>query len=300
MICAKFRKTLRSYQTRTQHQPKQSGIVLFIVMIIVLLTSLLALWGARGSLFNEMITGNDADYQRAFEAAQAMLRDAELDITGIKANGTTAIPRCGETGATSSCRPDIQAANININNKKVYFPSSYSLDDDDGGDLLILEDKLSEFKFSTQIRGHDVGCVAAICIGGLTKIEPPQAEAPEDPNTPAAATPDDNLFWTNSSLLAYMKERGATYGQYTGAQLNSDTTTANPLLQGNAWYWVEPMLYEANLAANAASHFAPRGGGVGNSSGIVYRITAYAEGSKAGTRAILQSIYVKQVLPSDN
>jgi Tfp pilus assembly protein PilX len=38
--------------------------------------------GIRTSLFNELIVGNDADYQRAFEAAQAILQDAELDIRG--------------------------------------------------------------------------------------------------------------------------------------------------------------------------------------------------------------------------
>ncbi len=51
---------------------------------------LLALWAARTSLFNEMIVGNDADYQRAFEAAQALLQDAELDIRRESPDGLTA------------------------------------------------------------------------------------------------------------------------------------------------------------------------------------------------------------------
>jgi len=58
----------------------QHGIALFVVIVFVLLSMLLALWASRTSLFNEMVVGNDADYQRAFEAAQAMVQDAEQDI----------------------------------------------------------------------------------------------------------------------------------------------------------------------------------------------------------------------------
>lgn len=58
----------------------QQGISLYIVIVIVLLSTLLALWSSRTSIFNEMIVGNDADYQRAYEAAQAMMQDAKTDI----------------------------------------------------------------------------------------------------------------------------------------------------------------------------------------------------------------------------
>ncbi|CAB5656685.1 Tfp pilus assembly protein PilX [Delftia tsuruhatensis] len=66
---------------------RQQGIALFIVIVLVLLSMLLALWASRSALFNELVVGNDADYQRAFEAAQALLLDAELDIRGERANG---------------------------------------------------------------------------------------------------------------------------------------------------------------------------------------------------------------------
>jgi type IV pilus assembly protein PilX len=61
---------------------------LFVVIIFVMLSMLLALWAARSSLFNEMLVGNDADYQRTFQAAQAMLQDAELDIRGARPDGS--------------------------------------------------------------------------------------------------------------------------------------------------------------------------------------------------------------------
>lgn len=68
------------------------GVALLIVMVVVLLSSLLALWAFRSSLVNEAIVGNDADYQRAFEAAQAMLQDAELDIRGQRLDGSPCVP----------------------------------------------------------------------------------------------------------------------------------------------------------------------------------------------------------------
>nr|WP_235578358.1 pilus assembly protein [Pseudorhodoferax sp. Leaf267] len=74
-------------------------------MVVVLLSSLLALWSFRSSLVNESIVGNDADYLRAFEAAQAMIQDAEFDIRGERPDGTACLPdaskpvRC-RTGST--------------------------------------------------------------------------------------------------------------------------------------------------------------------------------------------------------
>ena len=80
----------------------QQGISLYVVIVIVLLSMLLALWSSRTALFNEMIVGNDADYQRAYEAAQAMIQDAELDIQRKKSDGTT----CAPTSVTDVCRND--------------------------------------------------------------------------------------------------------------------------------------------------------------------------------------------------
>ena len=65
----------------THHlRQRQRGVALFVVIVVVMLSMLLALWASRTSLFNEMLVGNDADYQRAFEAAQSLIQDAELDI----------------------------------------------------------------------------------------------------------------------------------------------------------------------------------------------------------------------------
>lgn len=89
--------------TRSSCGLRQRGISLFVVMVIVLLTTLLVMWASRTSLLNEMVTSNDSDYQRALEAAHAMVRDAELDIKGERPDGTPCIEGCrarGPAGAT--------------------------------------------------------------------------------------------------------------------------------------------------------------------------------------------------------
>lgn len=80
---------------------RQKGVALFIVITLVMLSMLLALWASRSALFNEMFVGNDADYQRALEAAQALLQDAELDIRGEQANGAACIANSSQP---SVCR----------------------------------------------------------------------------------------------------------------------------------------------------------------------------------------------------
>ena len=57
---------------------KQAGISLFVVMVIVLLTAILVAMGFKSSQFNEIATGNTAEYQRTYEAAQALIHDAEF------------------------------------------------------------------------------------------------------------------------------------------------------------------------------------------------------------------------------
>lgn len=82
-------RSLSSFSPRRRRS--QRGVALYVVIVFVMLSMLLASWAARGSLFNEMVVGNDADYRRAFEAAQAMLQDAEFDIRGSRPSGEACI-----------------------------------------------------------------------------------------------------------------------------------------------------------------------------------------------------------------
>ena len=58
----------------------QHGISLLVVMVMLLLCSLLALGAARVGWLNEAMVGNLSDDQRAFLAAEVLMRDAQLDI----------------------------------------------------------------------------------------------------------------------------------------------------------------------------------------------------------------------------
>jgi len=69
--------------------PQQRGFSLFIVLIMLLLSALLAMGGARTARLLESMAGNQRDYQRAFEAAEAALLDAERDIRQLAFDAAT-------------------------------------------------------------------------------------------------------------------------------------------------------------------------------------------------------------------
>lgn len=90
--------------TRTPPGNGPRGAALYVVLVVLWLTAMLALWSARSALFNERLAGNESDYQRAFEAAQAMLDDAQLDIQQLQADG---MPCESEADAPLKCRATI-------------------------------------------------------------------------------------------------------------------------------------------------------------------------------------------------
>ncbi len=115
---------------------------MFIVLVMVMLSSLLVIWASRTALFSEMITGNDSDYQRAFEAAQAMVRDAEFDIMGTLSDGRT---ECRRGAAYVGCR-DLSGG--------IFFPA-------DEADFQNLSDSL---------RKAPLLCVRGICLANDGKF----------------------------------------------------------------------------------------------------------------------------------
>ena len=244
----------------------QRGVALFVVIVFVMLSMLLALWASRTSLFNELIVGNDADYQRAFEAAQALLQDAELDIRGEKADGSAC------TGGGDVCRTSTL--------------DKIPLETKDVGLLLGTLDALS------------TKCRNGLCVkrtGRQDFWNYTSTTSPVPTNLQAGEVPLEQL--TAAGV-------GARYGQYTGAK-TSDTNpilknTANG--QGG-WYWIEVMPYvedagKSGLIANAAAnqlalHMTPN---------VAYRITAIANGRKLDpqgrplTQVVLQQTYARQKL----
>ncbi|MET0934678.1 MAG: PilX N-terminal domain-containing pilus assembly protein [Luteibacter sp.] len=199
----------------------QRGISLFVVMVMVLLTTLIVLWTARTALFNELVTGNDSDYQRALEAAQAMVRDAEFDIKGQRPDGS---PCKTGPGYEGSCRETL----IDAAAGKVFFPQNAE-------DFQDLEAALS---------GRSPPCVKGICLSGNTAAEFWRTDAGES-----------GLDAMKSVAARYGEFTGAVATSAVGdPQLVSSSTR-----DANAWYWVEVLPYDvgAAVAPGPAQTFKP-------------------------------------------
>lgn len=246
-----------------RHANRQHGVALFVVIVFVMLSMLLALWASRTSLFNELVVGNDADYQRAFEAAQALLQDAELDIRGENADGSA----CAGSGRV--CRLGIATQ----------FPS-------EAKDIAPLIDTLDS---------QTTKCLDGLCTrrtGRQDFWNYTNATTPAPSDLAAGEMPLEDL--TKPGI-------GARYGEFTGAQVGSTTTPANPILsdrsdnQRGGWYWIEVMPY-SDIAKTSGLIV---GGGNGQLKlnldvYVVYRITALAYGRKASTMAVIQQTYARQ------
>ena len=256
---------------RRQRAP-QRGIALFVVIVFVMLSMLLALWASRTSLFNEMVVGNDADYQRAFESAQALLQDAELDIREEGPDGN----KC--TGIADICRTTTV--------DKIPL---------EAGDVTLLLAELAVLP---------ARCRNGLCAKRAGRQDFWNYPSTTMPPTPAAATGEVSLAEMAVSGV------GARYGQYTGATPGDPTKTANPLLYWDAatpsdrggWYWIEILPYDESSKSSGLIVDTTTGAptqsllALNLKPNVAYRITALAYGRKPNTMVVLQQTYVRQVL----
>lgn len=87
----------------------QHGVSLLLVVVMTMLCGLLVLSSTQIVRLSEMLAGNDGEAVRAFEAAEALLRDAELDVLGIGPRGQVCRPDPGWVGcrnpATTTALP---------------------------------------------------------------------------------------------------------------------------------------------------------------------------------------------------
>jgi type IV pilus assembly protein PilX len=246
---------------RLSRPQRQHGVALFIVIVFVMLSMLLAVSASRTSLFNEMVVGNDADYQRAFEAAQALLQDAELDIRGETASGQA----CG----APPCRAYSTALQFPTEAKEI--------------NALI-----------TALDSETTKCKDGLCTRRTGRQDFWNYTAKTDPAPSGLQAGEVTL----EALTA--KGVGARYGQFTGAQTGTSSTPANPILADQTpgrggWYWIEILPYSdkvktANLIVDTTNSQLPLNLDVY----VVYRITALAYGRKEGSIAVLQETYARQ------
>ena len=240
----------------THLKKTQRGVALFVVIVLVMLSMLLALWASRTSLFNEMVVGNDADYQRALEAAQALLQDAELDIRGENADGSSC------TGSGDICRT--------TTTEKIPLESK-----DVGPLLSMLTDQTRANAMKNTMCGH----------GLCTKRTGTQ----DFWNDSAMLTQ-----MTDQSVGArYGQYTGAAAGS-SGKPANpilADTSASNK----GGWYWIEVLPYDessktSSLIAGSPNNLLP----LNLTPSVVYRITALAYGRKPNTMVVLQQTYAQK------
>lgn len=232
---------------QTTHR-QQQGVTLIIVMVMLLLATVVVLGSTRVGWLNEKLVGSESDQQRAFAAAEALVRDAERDIKGLKADNVTA---CKPPPDYVGCR--------NHKSGNPFFPEDDSID---------LDELDKRIPTTPVITGPDIRCSQGICL--------------TDPTTGLGSTP-----WDTTKLAAMTATTvAAKYGQYTG---ESPAAAGNPLLAGNAWYWVEVFRYTtaAGLLTPAQNVPIPD-----QASPFVYRITAYVQGVRPGTRVWIRSVFV--------
>ena len=260
----------RTRTPRRKQLPSQRGVALFVVIVFVMLSMLLALWASRTALFNEMVVGNDADYQRAFEAAQALLQDAELDIRRESPDGLTAC-------TAANCRDNIAAA--------------YKIP--------VAGEQATELL--DQLNLQPTKCLSGLC----TK----RAGRQDFWNTTSATVLDAGEVKLSDMTKPNVGARYGQYSGATVGDPSDPNKTANPILADTSaddrggWYWIEVMQYD-----ESAKNSGLIVGGTNTDNllrlnldpNVVYRITALAYGRKPGTMAVLQQTYVRQVHKGDH
>jgi type IV pilus assembly protein PilX len=70
----------------------QRGFALFAALLFLIVLTVLAVTVLRSSTVGERIAGNDLDRARAYQAAEATIRDAQLDVMSLRSDGLTNAP----------------------------------------------------------------------------------------------------------------------------------------------------------------------------------------------------------------
>ena len=243
------------YLSHPRH--RQHGVALFVVIVFVMLSMLLTLWASRTSLFNEMVVGNDADYQRAFAAAQALQQDAELDIRGENANGTACTKNPGQPKV---CRSAANIAQIPLEAQEV-------------GLLLA-----------------DLSTTTEKCKNGLCIKRTGKQDFWDNADQSLGLT----LAQMTGVGARYGEYTGAQLGNTSSP---ANPILAETAADRGGWYWIEVLPYDessknSGLIVGGPTNFLP----LNLLPNVVYRITALAYGRKPSTMVVLQQTYVRQKL----
>lgn len=241
---------------------QQRGVALFTVIVFVLLSMLLAMWASRSSLFNEMVVGNDADYQRAFEAAQALLQDAELDIRGENPDGSMCV------GAVNVCRTTTDEK-IPLEAKEI-------------GPLL------------GSLETYTAQCRNGLCAKRLGSQDF-WNNADESKGITLTQMTQTRADGTTAGAR-YGQFTGAQWETAAAKPVNPILADRTASTRGG-WYWIEVLRYDessksAGVVVGGPNNLLP----LNLTPSVIYRITALARGLKPNTTVVLQQTYARQKL----
>ncbi len=247
---------------------RENGIALFVVMIFVMLSMLLALWASRSALFSEMIVGNDADYQRAFEAAQTLLQDAELDIQGKGADG-------------KECTGDTCRLKQNENHPDNVKP--FPIQGDESKELI------------AWLAAQEEGCKGGMCSKRLNEQDfwnSPNFSTKIAKNGIGARYGDySGAKYDNNSNPILRERSGSESGGWYWIEVmchtpQCDDTNSGSIGGNTAENGPAALITNTPSIQNTGNPL-----GLNLSPNVVYRITAVAYGLRSGTRVVLQQLY---------
>ena len=116
----------------------QRGFSLFVAVIFLIVLSLLAIISVRGVITSNRMAGNTQDWNLAFQAAEAGLRDGEADVVGVNAEGNAVAnprstgPVAGPAAFTSDCTAGLCLPATTAGSPPVWSLNSTALANDTG------------------------------------------------------------------------------------------------------------------------------------------------------------------------
>jgi type IV pilus assembly protein PilX len=84
---------------------RQHGLALFVVLVFLTILTMLALTAIQGATLGERMARNQSDRTLATQAAEAALRDAELDLRTLRADGSVCVPGSAGCRTTEDYAP---------------------------------------------------------------------------------------------------------------------------------------------------------------------------------------------------
>jgi len=234
-----------------------------VVLVMVLLCSLLAWIAAGHAGLSEALVGHEVDDALAVAAAQALLRDAERDVLGLRTDGSP----CQTPAGVASCRDPAAGP---------AFPV-------DGAAFALLVSRLLT---------RNPPCEQGICLGLGDRVAGDAASFWRQPALLQA--------WVQAGGgVPYGRYTGAQSRPSAAHAFGAADDLLQITPQRGAWYWVEVLPYQvgqvalqaSNAAAAARAPLTPL-----PAHPYVYRVTAVVQGRFPPALVVLQTVLVRQAL----